>query len=59
VTTPAEMTEGVYTHIVKLPDNLDFQGQVFICCNFLFQFWEGFGSRELLDLLLVLLYFLC
>jgi hypothetical protein len=33
MTTP-EITEGVYTYIVKLPDNLDFQGQVSVLGRF-------------------------
>jgi len=46
VTTPsAEMTDGVYTYIVKLPVIFYFQGQVFVFCNFLcFSFGKVLGQ---------------
>ena len=46
VTTPsAEMTEGVCTYIVKLPDIFYFQGQFFVFFNFLcFSFGKVLGQ---------------
>jgi hypothetical protein len=37
------MTEGLYRYVVKLPDSFYFQGQVFIFCQCLLQFWEALG----------------
>jgi hypothetical protein len=40
--TTLEITEGVCTYIVKLPDNLDFQGQVSV----LGRFWVKRTARS-------------
>jgi hypothetical protein len=57
MTTPSvEMTEGVYTYIVKLPDIFYFWGQIFISCIFsvsvLGRFWVKGTARFLKSVVL-------